>query len=100
MAAIAAQAQEIIAPADSTIIPPMQPHHYTFIFALGVIVAGLDAYGIGANDVANGFASSVGSGSISLLTACLIALFTEFLGAFLLGSNTAETVKSGIIDIN
>ncbi|KAJ2324426.1 hypothetical protein GGH92_010685, partial [Coemansia sp. RSA 2673] len=41
----------------------------------------------------------VSSGSLTLGQACIIAVFTEFLGAFLLGSNTAETIKGGILSV-
>ncbi|KAG0056186.1 Na+/Pi symporter [Gryganskiella cystojenkinii] len=58
----------------------------------------MDAYGIGANDVANSFATSVGSGSITLAQALIIACFCEFGGAFLLGANTTETIKGGIVE--
>ncbi|KAG0235258.1 Na+/Pi symporter [Actinomortierella wolfii] len=63
----------------------MQVHDYTFLFVMGMVFAFLDAYGIGANDVANAFATSVGSGSITLLQALMIACVCEFGGAFLLG---------------
>ncbi|KAJ2688514.1 hypothetical protein H4R19_006560, partial [Coemansia spiralis] len=77
----------------------MQPHDYTWIFALGIVTAICDGYGIGANDVANSFASSVSSGSLTLVQACIVATFTEFLGAFLLGSSTSETIKGGILSV-
>lgn len=77
----------------------MNPHDFTWIFALGVVSSVADAFGIGANDVANSFASSVSSGSLSLAQACIIAVFTEFLGAVLLGSNTSETIKGGILSV-
>ncbi|KAG0366863.1 Na+/Pi symporter, partial [Gamsiella multidivaricata] len=51
-----------------------------------------------ANDVANSFATSVGSGSITLAQALIIACFCEFGGAFLLGANTTETIKGGIVE--
>ncbi|KAI8603262.1 solute carrier family 20 [Dissophora ornata] len=76
----------------------MEVHDYTFLFGIGLFFAFMDAYGIGANDVANAFATSVGSGSITLSQALIIACFCEFGGAFLLGANTSETIKSGIID--
>ena len=47
---------------------------------------------------ANAFAISVGSGSIALSQALIIACFCEFGGAFLLGASTSETIKSGIVD--
>ncbi|PVU86012.1 hypothetical protein BB561_006836 [Smittium simulii] len=75
----------------------MDPHSYTHIFVLGLIFAFADAYGIGANDVANSFATSVSSGSLTLGQACLIACFTEFSGAFFLGAKTADTIRSKIV---
>ncbi|KAI9501235.1 phosphate transporter [Coemansia spiralis] len=77
----------------------MNPHDYTWIFALGIVASICDAFGIGANDVANSFASSVSSGSLTLAQACIIAVFTEFLGALLLGSSTSETIKGGILSV-
>ncbi|KAF9080175.1 hypothetical protein BGX23_002545, partial [Mortierella sp. AD031] len=76
----------------------MQVHDYTFLFGIGLFFAFMDAYGIGANDVANSFATSVGSGSITLAQALIIACFCEFGGAFFLGANTTETIKGGIVD--
>jgi phosphate/sulfate permease len=35
-----------------------------------------------------------------MVQACIIACFTEFLGAVLLGANTAETIKGGILSID
>ncbi|KAG2223335.1 hypothetical protein INT45_008992 [Circinella minor] len=78
----------------------MNPLDFTWIFGVGMVVAFIDAYGIGANDVANSFASSISSGSLSLIQAVIIACFTEFLGALLLGSGVTKTIKSGIIDID
>ena len=57
----------------------------------------MDAYSIGANDVANSFATSVGSRSLTLLQAVLIALVMEFTGAMALGQQTTTTIKDGII---
>ncbi|KAI8578098.1 hypothetical protein K450DRAFT_211996 [Umbelopsis ramanniana AG] len=74
-------------------------HSYTYIFAVGMILAFMDAFGIGANDVANSFASSVGSKTLTLVQACCIAVFTEFLGAFLMGSSTADTIRGNIISL-
>ncbi|CDF34368.1 unnamed protein product [Chondrus crispus] len=56
------------------------------------------AWGIGANDVANAFATSVGAGSLSLKWACVIAAVMEFLGAFLMGGSVTDTVRKKIID--
>ncbi|CAG8633695.1 17382_t:CDS:1 [Acaulospora morrowiae] len=77
----------------------MEIHEFTWLFVICLIAAFADAFGIGANDVANSFATSVGSRSLTLKQACVIAVFTEFLGAFLLGSHTAETIRSKILDV-
>jgi sodium-dependent phosphate transporter len=60
------------------------------------IVAFLDAYGIGANDVANAFGTSVGSKTLSMWSAICIAAVMEFLGAFLLGGEVTKTIAGGI----
>ncbi|KAI8814600.1 phosphate-repressible phosphate permease [Cladochytrium replicatum] len=75
----------------------MLPYDFTWIFALTVCFAIFDAYGIGANDVANSFATSVGSRSLKLWQAVVIALFTEAGGAMLLGAGVTDTIKDGII---
>ncbi|CEP13932.1 hypothetical protein [Parasitella parasitica] len=77
----------------------MEPGEYTWIFAVAMVVAFADAFGIGANDVANSFATSVSSGSLTLAQACIAACFTEFGGAVLLGAETAETIKGGILAV-
>ena len=56
------------------------------------------AWGIGANDVANAMATSVGSRAITVKQAILIAAVFEFLGAFLAGGEVTDTIRKGIID--
>ena len=72
-------------------------HQYDYIFAFGVIFAFLDAWNIGANDVANSFATSVSSRSLTLMQAMVVATFCEFLGAVLVGSRVADTIRSKVI---
>lgn len=60
------------------------------------IVAWCDAYGLGANDVANAFGTSVGSKTLKLWSAVCIAAVFEFLGAQLLGGNVTKTIAGGI----
>jgi inorganic phosphate transporter, PiT family len=56
------------------------------------------AWGIGANDVANAMATSVGSRVLTIRQAVLIAAVFEFAGAVLAGSNVTATIRGGIID--
>ena len=70
------------------------------VFLLGIaIIAGLYmAWNIGANDVANAMATSVGSKALTLAQALLVAAIFEFSGAILAGSHVAETVRQGIVE--
>ena len=70
---------------------------YDYIFAFGLIFAFLDAWNIGANDVANSFATSVSSRSLTMLQAMAIATVCEFGGAVLAGARVSGTIKNGII---
>jgi PiT family inorganic phosphate transporter len=56
------------------------------------------AWGIGANDVANAMGTSVGSGSLTIRRAIIVAGVLEFTGAFLAGGHVTDTVRKGILD--
>jgi sodium-dependent phosphate transporter len=58
---------------------------YTYIFGIAVCFAFLDAWNIGANDVANSFATSVSSRSLTMVQAMTIGAIMEFSGAVLAG---------------
>lgn len=60
-------------------------HQFDYVFAIGIIFAFLDAWNIGANDVANSFATSVSSRSLTMMQAMMIATVMEFGGAVLVG---------------
>ncbi|KAK9372147.1 phosphate transporter [Lipomyces chichibuensis] len=75
-------------------------HQFDYLFAIGMIFAFLDAWNIGANDVANSFATSVSSRSLTYAQAMVIAACCEFLGAVLLGSRVADTIRNKIIDVS
>jgi len=71
----------------------------TVVFVVLAVVFGLYmAWGIGANDVANAMATSVGSGALTIGAAIVIAGIFEFLGAFLAGGEVTSTIRKGIID--
>ncbi|KIV92870.1 hypothetical protein PV10_04134 [Exophiala mesophila] len=73
---------------------------YDYIFAFAMIFSFLDAWNIGANDVANSFATSVSSRSLTMLQAMVIATVCEFGGAVLAGARVSGTIKNGIIRVN
>ncbi|ART80150.1 inorganic phosphate transporter [Oceanisphaera avium] len=56
------------------------------------------AWGIGANDVANAMGTSVGTRSLTIKQAIIIAMIFEFAGAYLAGGEVTSTIKNGIID--
>jgi len=57
------------------------------------------AWGIGANDCANNFATTWASGALTLKQCVLIAGVCEFCGAIFLGSNVTKTFRKGMVDI-
>ena len=71
---------------------------YGSILVIVTAVLGfLMAFGIGANDVSNAMGTSVGSGTITVKQAIMIAMVFELAGAYLAGGEVADTIKSGII---
>jgi solute carrier family 20 (sodium-dependent phosphate transporter) len=72
---------------------------YQWIFVTGIFFSLYNAWGIGANDCANSFATSVGSGVLTLKKAVIIAAIFEFGGAVLMGSHVTDTVRKSIVDI-
>ncbi|KAF2740074.1 sodium/phosphate symporter [Polyplosphaeria fusca] len=70
---------------------------YSYIFAIGTFFALLDAFNNGANDVANAWATSVSSRSVSYRQAMVLGTIFEMVGAIAVGARTADTIKNGII---
>jgi PiT family inorganic phosphate transporter len=69
------------------------------IFLVLATVFGLYmAWGIGANDVANAMATSIGSGALTIKQALLVAAIFEFAGAVLAGGEVTSTIRRDIVD--
>ncbi|KAK8087465.1 phosphate-repressible phosphate permease [Apiospora phragmitis] len=66
--------------------------------AIGTIFAFLDAWNIGANDVANSWATSVGSRSVTLIQAMVLAAIMEFTGAVGVGARITDVIRTGIVE--
>ena len=73
---------------------------YLWVAVLGGIFSFMYGFLIGANDVANAFASSVSAKSVTLRQAVMIASVCEFCGAFFLGAAVTSTVRSKIFDVD
>ncbi len=68
------------------------------IFFLAVVFGFYMAWNIGANDVANAMGTSVGSGTLNIKQAALIAGVMNFLGALLVGTHVTNTIRKGVIN--
>ncbi|MDP3559454.1 MAG: inorganic phosphate transporter [Legionellaceae bacterium] len=73
----------------------MDLSHY-FFFA-GVALCFFMTWGVGANDLANVMSTTIGSQSVTVKQAVIIAIVFEFTGAFFGGSGVTETLRDGII---
>eukprot|EP00193_Tetraselmis_chui_P021030 CAMPEP_0177794646 /NCGR_PEP_ID=MMETSP0491_2-20121128/25764_1 /TAXON_ID=63592 /ORGANISM="Tetraselmis chuii, Strain PLY429" /LENGTH=191 /DNA_ID=CAMNT_0019317331 /DNA_START=217 /DNA_END=788 /DNA_ORIENTATION=+ len=76
------------------------PSSLTGLFWFSTATAFLLAFTIGANDVANNFGTSVGSGAVTMRTAIIVAGIAEILGAVTLGSGVSDTIVRGISDLD
>lgn len=71
---------------------------YIWIVICGGFFSFISAMGIGANDVANSFATSIGSKALTIKQAVFLACIFETSGAILMGSHVSETIRKGIAD--
>jgi len=72
------------------------PESQGAIMAVSTIFALFMAFGIGSNDAANSWGTSVGSRAISLKTAVILCSIFEFLGAVALGAGVSSTIQKGV----
>lgn len=75
-------------------------HKLDWLFAIGVLAFCVTIWSLGANDVANSYATSVSSRSLTLPQAGVLATITEFVGAVALGQQVTETIRHGVFAID
>jgi len=72
--------------------------HQIIYLTLAAVFGLYMAWGIGANDVANAMATSIGSGALTIRKALIVAAVFEFAGAVLAGGEVTSTIRRGIVD--
>ncbi len=71
---------------------------YLWILVVGGAFSYFASMGIGANDAANAFATSIGSKSLTIKNAVIMAAIFESSGAILMGGHVVNTIRKGIAD--
>jgi len=70
----------------------------SFLLIAAAVIGGYMALNIGANDVANNVGPAVGSKTLTLTGAIIIAAIFESAGAIIAGGDVVGTIRKGIID--
>jgi len=70
-----------------------------FLYGITLTIGGAMAWAIGANDVANAMASTVGARILTITQAIYIAAIFEALGALLASGQVANMMRHGIVDV-
>ncbi len=73
--------------------------HLTIELFLVIIVGFVMAWAVGANDVANAMAGTVGSKTLTVRDAVIVAALFEAMGAMLASGQVTNMIRYGIIDI-
>ena len=71
-----------------------------WLLAIITIAFCFSAFGNGANDVANSYATSVAARTLTMIQVGFLSIVTEFVGAVALGARVTSTIKNGIISID
>ncbi|ASK27492.1 inorganic phosphate transporter [Neisseria chenwenguii] len=74
--------------------------NHAVLFILATMFGVFMAFNVGGNDIANSFGTSVGSGTLTIPQALLIAAVFEVSGAVIAGGEVTDTIRKGIIDLN
>lgn len=72
--------------------------HGNILLVSAAVIGGYMALNIGANDVANNVGPAVGSKTVTLFGAIVIAAIFESAGAIIAGGDVVGTIRKGIID--
>ncbi|KAH7411517.1 phosphate transporter [Cadophora sp. MPI-SDFR-AT-0126] len=73
---------------------------FDWLLAIITIAFCFSAFGNGANDVANSYATSVAARTLTMIQVGFLSIITEFVGAVALGARVTSTIKNGIITID